>query len=87
MPVYEIMANLLIFAVLWKLRNRKWTDGTLFLVYLTLYSLERFFLAFTSSYRIIALGLTQSQMIALVGLAVAGIMLAWRARSVSRQAA
>jgi phosphatidylglycerol---prolipoprotein diacylglyceryl transferase len=76
MPVYEIMANLLIFAVLWKLRNRKWTDGTLFLVYLTLYSLERFFLAFNSSYRIIALGLTQSQVIALVGLAVAGIVLA-----------
>ena len=86
MPVYEIVANLLIFVLLWNLRNRKWADGTLFLVYLTLYSLERFFLAFTSSYRIIALGLTQSQMIALVGLVAAGAILAWRARAVSRQA-
>ena len=87
MPVYEIIANLLIFGVLWKLRSRRWADGTLFLVYLTLYSLERFFLAFTSSYRVIALGLTQSQMIALIGLAIAGAALAWRARSVSRQTA
>ena len=87
MPVYEIIANLVIFSLLWKLRSRKWADGSLFLVYLTLYSLERFFLAFTSSYRIIALGLTQSQMIALVGLAVACAVLVWRARSVSRQTA
>ena len=41
-----------------------WQDGQLFLVYLVLYSLERFFLAFTSSYRIIAFGLTQSQIVA-----------------------
>jgi phosphatidylglycerol:prolipoprotein diacylglycerol transferase len=85
MPVYEIIANLLIFTVLWKLRNRKWADGTLFLVYLILYSLERFFLAFTSSYRIIALGLTQSQMIALIGLAIAGTILTLRARAAATQ--
>jgi len=60
MPVYELIINLGIFAVLWQLRKRDWVDGRLFLVYLTLYSIERFFLAFTSSYRIIALGLTQS---------------------------
>ena len=85
MPVYEIIANLLIFATLWQLRNRKWSDGTLFLLYLTLYSLERFLLAFTSSYRIIALGLTQSQIIALFGLAIAGAVLVRRARTLSKQ--
>jgi phosphatidylglycerol:prolipoprotein diacylglycerol transferase len=85
MPVYEIIANLLIFTALWQLRNRKWSDGTLFLIYLTLYSLERFFLAFTSSYRIIVLGLTQSQIIALFGLAIAGAILTMRARSMSKQ--
>jgi phosphatidylglycerol:prolipoprotein diacylglycerol transferase len=71
MPVYEIIANLGIFAVLWHLRKRNLPDGFLFLVYLTLYSLERFFLAFTSSYKIIAYGLTQSQIVALVSLVVA----------------
>src|SRR5574338_212044 len=49
MPVYEIIANLGIFALLWQLRKRDWPDGLLFLVYLTLYSLERFLLGFTSS--------------------------------------
>src|SRR5574339_451755 len=70
MPVYEIIVNLGIFAVLWQLRKRNWADGRLFLVYLILYSLVRFFLAFTSSYRIIALGLTQSQIIAVFGLSI-----------------
>ncbi len=71
MPVYEIIVNLGIFALLWQLRKRRWPDGMLFLVYLSLYSLERFLLGFTSSYRIIAWGMTQSQIVALIGLAVA----------------
>jgi phosphatidylglycerol:prolipoprotein diacylglycerol transferase len=71
MPVYELVVNLGIFALLWQLRKRRWPDGMLFLVYLTLYSLERLLLAFTSSYKIIAWGMTQSQIIALAGLAIA----------------
>lgn len=66
MPVYEIFANLAIFAVLWKLRTRNLSDGRLFLIYLSLYSLERFLLGFTSAYRIIAFGLTQSQLISVI---------------------
>ena len=76
-PVYEIIANLGIFALLWQLRKRNWPDGLLFLVYLTLYSLERFLLGFTSSYQILALGLTQSQIVALVGLLIALPVIAW----------
>lgn len=68
MPVYELIVNLGIFALLWQLRKRRWPDGMLFLVYLTLYSLERLLLAFTSSYKIIGLGMTQSQIVALAGL-------------------
>ena len=71
MPVYEIIANLGIFVLLWQLRKRNWPDGLLFLAYLSLYSIERFFLAFTSSYQIMAFGLTQSQIVALISLAVA----------------
>ena len=71
MPVYEIIANLSIFALLWSLRKKNWPDGLLFLVYLTLYSVERFFLGFTSSYQITAFGLTQSQIVALISLVVA----------------
>jgi phosphatidylglycerol:prolipoprotein diacylglycerol transferase len=71
MPVFEIIANLGIFVLLWQLRKKNWPDGLLFLVYLSLYSIERFFLAFTSSYQIIAFGMTQSQIIALISLAIA----------------
>ncbi len=71
MPVYEIVANIGIFALLWRLRRRGWPDGLLFLLYLSLYSVERFLLAFTSSYQVIALGLTQSQIVAVLSLAAA----------------
>lgn len=76
MPVYEMVVNLGIFALLWQLRKRNLPDGLLFLIYLALYSLERFFLAFTSSYQILAFGLTQSQIIALISLAIALVLLA-----------
>jgi phosphatidylglycerol:prolipoprotein diacylglycerol transferase len=85
MPVYEIVANLGIFILLWQLRKRHWTDGRLFLVYLVLYSIERFFLAFTSSYRIIAFGLTQSQIIALFGFVIGIALLFQRSRKSFKQ--
>jgi prolipoprotein diacylglyceryltransferase len=87
MPAYEIIANLLIFAILWQLRKRNWVDGRLFLVYLILYSTERFFLAFTSSYRIVALGLTRSQIVAVFGLAIGLSLLAWMSRTLKKQTA
>jgi len=87
MPVYEIIANLLIFAILWQLRKRIWVDGRLFLVYLILYSTERFFLAFTSSCRIAAFGLTQSQIIAVFGLTIGLSLLGWMSRPLKKQTA
>jgi phosphatidylglycerol---prolipoprotein diacylglyceryl transferase len=71
MPIYELIVNLGIFVVLWQLRKHRFPDGMLFLIYLSLYSLERFSLAFTSSYKIMAWGMTQSQIVALIGLAIA----------------
>ncbi len=70
MPVYEMVVNFGIFAILWTLRRRRWPDGALFLVFLALYSVERFVLAFTSSYPIVAFGLTQSQIVALAAMAI-----------------
>jgi phosphatidylglycerol:prolipoprotein diacylglycerol transferase len=70
MPVFELIANLAIFAVVWGLRRRSGVDGNLFLIYLMLYGVERFTLAFASSYQVVAFGLTQSQIIALATLAV-----------------
>lgn len=86
MPIYELVINLGIFTVLWQLRKRRWPDGSLFLVYLALYSLERFFVAFTSSYQVLALGLTQSQIVAVIGLAASLVFFVSLPRRISKQA-
>jgi phosphatidylglycerol:prolipoprotein diacylglycerol transferase len=81
--VYEIIMNLTIFAVVWRLRKRPLPDGVLFLVYLVLYSVGRFAITFWSSYKLVALGFNQAQLISLAGLAVgipALLYLVWRRR-------
>jgi len=79
-PVYELLMNIGIFALLWSLRRRRWPDGALFLVYLSLYSAGRFVITFWSSYQIVAFGLTQAQWISLVGLGAGLALLAYRLR-------
>jgi len=69
-PVYEIVMNLVIFAVVWRLRDRKLPEGGLFLVYLVLYSAGRFVVTFWSAYQVVAFGLNQAQLISLAALAV-----------------
>lgn len=89
-PVYEIVMNLTIFAVLWRLRRRSLPDGALFLVYLVLYSVGRFVITFWSAYKTIALGFNQAQLISLAGLAVGLpvlVGLLWRTRSARTVAA
>lgn len=70
-PIYEILLNGAIFVILWRLQKAKLRDGALFLVYLTLYSIGRFFITFMSSYREFAFGLNQAQVVSLIGFAVA----------------
>jgi phosphatidylglycerol:prolipoprotein diacylglycerol transferase len=82
-PVYEMLMNLTIFAIVWRLRKRPLPDGALFLIYLVLYSIGRFVITFWSAYKIIALGFNQAQLIGLAGLAVgipALVYLLWHAR-------
>lgn len=75
-PVYEILLNGAIFIVLWRLRRLHLPDGALFLVYLALYSLGRFFITFMSSYREFAFGLNQAQIVSIIGMLVALPLLA-----------
>jgi len=67
------------------LRKRNLTDGRLFLIYLVFYSFERFFLSYTSSYRIIAYGLTQSQIVAVFGLMISLALLVWNPGRLRKQ--
>src|SRR3972149_1326578 len=65
MPVYELVGNLVIFGLVWQLRKRKLSDGALFVIYLTLYSFERFLLGYTSAFKTVIFGFNQSQLISL----------------------
>jgi phosphatidylglycerol:prolipoprotein diacylglycerol transferase len=62
--------NLAIFAVVWRLRNRKLPEGGLFLIYLLLYSTGRFIVTFWSSYQIVAFGLNQAQLVSLAAFTI-----------------
>ncbi|MBI5567706.1 MAG: prolipoprotein diacylglyceryl transferase, partial [Chloroflexi bacterium] len=79
-PVYEIIMNLGIFVLLWRLRRKTLPDGVLFLIYLTLYSAGRFIITFWSSYQTVAFGLNQAQLISLAALLVGVPMLIYRLR-------
>lgn len=46
-PVYEIIWDLIVFAIIWKLRGKLKPDGSLFLLYLCLYFTGRFGIEFT----------------------------------------
>jgi phosphatidylglycerol:prolipoprotein diacylglycerol transferase len=79
-PVYEILMNLAIFAVVWRLRRRNLPDGALFLCYLVLYASGRFLVTFWSSYEILALGLNQAQWVSVAAIAVAAPWLLYLVR-------
>ncbi len=77
--VYELLMDLLIFGVLWKLRGRVRPDGALFLLYLVTYSAGRFFLSFLRlDSNTVFLSLNQAQWISLLVLVVALPLLLFR---------
>jgi len=78
--VYELIFCLIIFAVLLGLRGRFKPDGSLFLIYLGLYSLWRIGFDFLREGTPFLLGLHQAQVIAIIVLAIAVPMLAYKTR-------
>lgn len=68
---YELLMDLAILGLLLRLRGRLRPDGALFMVYLALYSVGRFFLSFLRlDSNTVFLGLNQPQWICLIVLAV-----------------
>ncbi len=78
--VYEIIYLLIIFGVALKLKGRLKPDGSLFLVYLSLYSLWRLGIDFLREGTPFLLGLHQAQVIAIIALAIIIPLLALRTR-------
>jgi len=78
--IYEIIALLIIFGVLLILKGRFKPDGSLFLIYLGLFSSWRFGVSFVREGTPFLFGLQQAQVIAIIVLAVVIFLLASRAR-------
>jgi len=79
-PVYEIAAEVLLLAVLWLLRDRlKARPGLSFLVMSVGYAIIRFGLTFYRQETIVAWGLQEAQVIALITGVLALAVLVWRA--------
>lgn len=78
--IYEIIWNLIVFGILLKLRGRLKPDGSLFLVYLSLYSLWRLGGDFLRDGTPFLFGLHQAQIIAIIVLAIAVPFLVLRTR-------
>jgi len=86
MQIYEIIYLLIIFGVVLMLRGRFKPDGSLFLIYLSLYSLWRLATDFLREGTPFLFGLHQAQAIGIIVLAVCVSLLAYRARWVKKEA-
>ena len=78
--IYEIVYNLIVFVVLLRLRGRFQPDGSLFLIYLSLYSLWRFSIGFIREGTPFLFSLHEAQVIALIVLIIAITLMALRTR-------
>jgi phosphatidylglycerol:prolipoprotein diacylglycerol transferase len=78
--IYEIIYLLIIFGVVFSLRGRLKPDGSLFLVYLSLYSLWRIGIDFLREGTPFLLGLHQAQVIGIIVLAIAVPILVLKTR-------
>ena len=76
-PIYEVIAALLIFAFLWKIRTKIKIPGMMFGLYLMFAGLERFLVELirvNSKYTVGGISFTQAELISLL-LFVAGVLL------------
>lgn len=83
--LYEIAYLLIIFGVIFKLRGRLKPDGSLFLIYISLYSLWRVGIDFLREGTPFFLGLHQAQVIGIIVLAIAVPILVLRTQWVRRK--
>jgi phosphatidylglycerol:prolipoprotein diacylglycerol transferase len=77
-PVYEIIWNLMVFGLLWRLKDRIKPDGSLFLVMIAVYSFGRFFLSFLKDEVSVLGPLHESHLISIALFVIAVALLAYR---------
>lgn len=81
---YEIIFNLIVFGILLMLRKKLKPDGSLFLVYLALYSVWRIGSDFLREGTDFLFGLHQAQVIGIIVLVIAVVLIAVRTRWVKK---
>lgn len=72
-PIYEFLAGLLIFFILWKLRKKPWADGKLFMLYLVFSGISRVLVEIIRLNPRYIFGLSEAQLIS-AGLIIIGII-------------
>jgi phosphatidylglycerol:prolipoprotein diacylglycerol transferase len=65
-PIYEFLAAVIIFFIIWKLRKKGWVDGKLFMAYLVFAGVERFLVEIIRLNPRILFNLTEAQLISVV---------------------
>ena len=74
--LYEMIFNLIIFGILWKVRKKIKTDGHLFLLYVVLYSLIRIFVEYFRADKLTYLGeISSAQSIGVIGIVLSLILM------------
>jgi phosphatidylglycerol:prolipoprotein diacylglycerol transferase len=74
--VYEAIINIILFVILWSLRN-KFRPGVLFFLYIFGYSLSQVLVFFVRDNEVVFLGLKQAQLTALAVIIVAALVFVW----------
>ena len=82
--LYEMIWNMVVLAVVWKMRGRLQPDGMLFALYLSLYAFGRFFISFLREDKIWIAGLQEAHLIAIGVILVAVPLLVFRGNLVPR---
>jgi phosphatidylglycerol:prolipoprotein diacylglycerol transferase len=85
-PLYELLAYVLVFAVLWAMRKKSRADGRVFWWYLVLAPTARFLVEFVRVNRPVLLGLTAAQLFS-VALVAVGFRQLWYGRRAARNRA
>ena len=83
---YELVFGLIVFGILLKLRGRFKPDGSLFLIYLGLYSLWRIGIDFLRVGTPFLFGLHQAQVVAIIVLVIAVPLLVYKTRWIKKEA-
>ncbi len=72
-PIYEFIAAIIIFAILWKLRKKGWVDGKIFMAYLVFAGVERFLVEIIRLNPRLMFGLSEAQLISIVMIVIGSL--------------